>query len=403
MKKIYLILLLLPLFAGAVDYPGNGGMGFAPPSTTGTIGGSNLAVTDNGTTITFTLTKGAANFTDVLVIYIDNNLGGGFASTFDINDDADGNRIAISGRNGGNKTVFNFTGSFRPQYAIAAGPVTGFGGVWGLATGGPNSLNYINSVNFTPNATQTNAVYTMTLNKTDIGIDPSAAVSFNFLVTYISNSAFRSNEGIGFTAPTNNPAFTDFSASSSYAYPSGVLPVSILNLQKSSLAEYGKLTLTTSDETNVKQYDLEASADAVNWQKISTINSFGNQNGSNYELADNRLLRTNQFYRVKAVSFSGQVTFSNVVRINTQNADNITLQSNVVQSELVFNISQDVPSRIKISIIDMSGKLVTQASKVGVSGFSQQRLDLGQLSTGMYIVVFEESNNQKHSTRFIKQ
>lgn len=44
MKKIYLILFLLPLFAGAVDYPGNGGGGFG-----GAIGGSTLAVTDNGT------------------------------------------------------------------------------------------------------------------------------------------------------------------------------------------------------------------------------------------------------------------------------------------------------------------------------------------------------------------
>lgn len=397
MKKLYLILLLLPLFAGAVDYPGNGGGGFG-----GAIGSSTLAVTDDGTNINFTLTKGAGDFGNVLVIYIDNKLGGGFGSTSGFSDANDGLRRAISGFDGGvNRSIMNFTGSFKPQYAIAAAPVESFGGVWQLANGGGNSLIFRNSVNLTPNNSINSATYTMSLNKADIGI--TGLVDFNFVATFISNTAFRADEGIGFTNPGTNPGFGNISITSSYGYPSGVLPLSILNLQKASSSELGKLTLTTSDETSVKQYELEASSDAINWQKISTILSKGNLNGSSYELIDSRQLRTIQFYRVKAVAYSGESKLSNVVRISVVNADNISLQSNVVQSELIFNITQDAPASLKISVIDMSGKLVTQAAKVVVSGFSQQRLNVAQLATGMYIVVFEESTDQKYTTRFIKQ
>lgn len=328
-------------------------------------------------------------------------MGGGFASTSGFSDALDGLRRAISGFDGTNRSIMNFTGAFRPQYAIAAAPVETFGGVWQLANGGDNSLGFISTVNLTPNNSQISATYTMTLAKSAIGI--TGAVNFNFVATFISNTAFRADEGIGFANPGTNPGFGNINVSSSYAYPSGVLPVSILNLQKSSAAEYGKLTLITSDETSVKQYELEASSDAVNWQKISTISAARSLNGSSYELADSRLIRTNQFYRVKAISFTGEFKYSNVVRIVIKNGENISLQSNVVQSELVFNISQDASASIKISVIDMSGRLVTQSSKVVANGFSQQRLNVDQLATGMYIVVFEESNNQKYSTRFIKQ
>ena len=234
MKKIYFILLLLPLFAGAVDYPGNGGGGFG-----GAIGGSTLGVTDDGTNITFTLTKGSGNFTDVLVIYIDNKLGGGFGSTSGFSDAADGLRRAISGFDGGsNRSIMNFTGSFKPQYAIGAAPVETFGGVWQLANGANNSLIFRSSVNLTPNNSQNAATYTMTLNKADIGI--TGTIDFNFVATFISNTAFRADEGIGFTNPGSNPGFGNISITSSYAYPSGVLPISILNLQKtiSNLRKY---------------------------------------------------------------------------------------------------------------------------------------------------------------------
>lgn len=401
MKKIYtLLMLLLPLSMMAqINYLGNTRSGFG-----GTVGNGSFNISDNGTNITLVFTRGSANFNDALIIYIDNGLGGGFASTAGFIDAGDVLRKAISGFNGGfNRSVVNFPNGFRPQFAIAASTVQSFGGLWGLANGTNNSLNFVGSVNLTPTSPANATTFTMTFSKASIGI--TGAVNFNFLATYtsLSDEGFRSNEGIGFTGPTNNPGFNPLNPTSFFNYPTGALPVSILNLERATGAELGKLFFTTSDESSVSRYDIEASNDAVNWLKISSINSRNSLNGSRYDVVDSRATKSTQFYRIKAVSFTGEVKFSNVVKIAADNKEKITLATNVVQSQLVFNTMMEETSRINISVMDMSGRIVTNQTTTLLGGFSQQRMSIANLATGMYIVVFDDSKGYRQSAKFIKQ
>src|SRR6266487_1777283 len=129
----------------AATYSGNGNSGFGGP-----IGLGSLTLTDNGTTVSGTVNKGPNGFNDVLVIYIDSQAGG-FADTSGFADGADGLRKAISGFDGGgNRSLMTFNGML-PDYAIALGPVSdNFGGLWQLANGGVNSLNFVASVNLNP-------------------------------------------------------------------------------------------------------------------------------------------------------------------------------------------------------------------------------------------------------------
>ncbi len=88
------------LSAMATTYNGNGNTGFGGP-----IGLGSLSLTDNGTTISGTITKGPNGFNDVLVLYID-SISGGFASTAGFSDAGDGLRKAISGFDGSNRSQF---------------------------------------------------------------------------------------------------------------------------------------------------------------------------------------------------------------------------------------------------------------------------------------------------------
>src|SRR5438128_1099948 len=128
----------------AATYSGNGNSGFGGP-----IGLGSLTLTDNGTTVSGTVNKGPNGFNDVLVIYLDSQ-GGGFSDTSGFGDNGDGLRKAISGFDGGNRSLLTFSGML-PDYAIALGPSSdSFGGLWQLANGGANSLNFISSVNLNP-------------------------------------------------------------------------------------------------------------------------------------------------------------------------------------------------------------------------------------------------------------
>ncbi|MDR3456101.1 MAG: PEP-CTERM sorting domain-containing protein [Verrucomicrobiae bacterium] len=186
-------LLSLGLAAQATTYSGNGNNGFGGP-----IGDGSLTLTDDGTTLTGTVTKGPNGFNDVLVIYID-TVAGGFTTSAGFTDSGDGLRKAISGFDGGsNRSTLNFAAGFAPDYAIALGPASdSFGGLWTLVDGGSHTFD--SSVNLTPTGTTTAATYTFSLSLASIGLTPGAGQSFELFGTYISNSGYRADEAVAGT------------------------------------------------------------------------------------------------------------------------------------------------------------------------------------------------------------
>ncbi len=187
---VLLISLSLPI--QAATYSGNGNSGFGGP-----IGLGSLTLTDDGTTVSGTVNKGPNGFNDVLVLYI-NSIGGGFSDTSGFADGADGLRKSISGFDGGaNRSLLTMPSGFLPDYAIALGPSSdNFGGLWQLANGGANSLNFVASVNLNPTGNNNSPTYTFSFNVSQIGLTPNSGVTFGLLGTYTSNSGFRSDEAI---------------------------------------------------------------------------------------------------------------------------------------------------------------------------------------------------------------
>src|SRR4051812_6227825 len=100
-KKLAFALCVVSASAAmATTYPGNGATGFG-----GTLGAGSLTLTDNGTTISGTLTTGGA-FNDTVVLYIDSTAGGA-TSTAGFTDTADGGRKSISAFDGTNRATIN--------------------------------------------------------------------------------------------------------------------------------------------------------------------------------------------------------------------------------------------------------------------------------------------------------
>ncbi|MFZ9915633.1 MAG: putative metal-binding motif-containing protein, partial [Phycisphaerales bacterium] len=189
-----------PSNCASIDVGGNGKSSFG-----GAIGGSTLNVAIDGGDWVFTLTKGAGDFGDALVLYFDTKVGG-FASTSGFTDTGSGAdylRKAVSGFDGTNRSTVNFPTGFSADYAIAMSPGTGaqFGGAWALVNGG--SHTYLTSVNLTPSNSTTSATYTFRIARSQFGI--SSGGTFKMVGTYLNASnAFRSNEGYGEGLPSTN-------------------------------------------------------------------------------------------------------------------------------------------------------------------------------------------------------
>lgn len=205
--------------SNARTYSGNGRGGFGGP-----VGGSTLEIDDDGTTMTWTFTKGPGNFNDVMVIYLDTP--GGFlgrTSTADINDTADPGRRAISNAGSGDLT---FPSGFGTEYAITV--ETGFIGLWSI----PAVEQFSGTITNLPAPTSlgttfssTDSSFSFTLDLADIG----NVSTFDFIITYGNGSAngntamFSSDEAYGGNITGGNPGTNAFSISSYETYANNTI------------------------------------------------------------------------------------------------------------------------------------------------------------------------------------
>ena len=216
--KRNIIVFLLLIFSAyglsaQVTYNGNGNTGFG-----GVLGNGNFSISDDGTEVTITFTKGPDNFNDALVIYIDSE-SGGFSSTANFTDSGDELRRAISGFDGGTRSTVNFPEGFEADHAIAAKP-NNFGGLWSLVNNG--SHVFTASVDLNPNNTNSNATYTMKFDFSEIN-SSAGSNSFKFVATYLNpnSNLFRSDEAIGDGISSGNPGATDITFTTYFEYSSG--------------------------------------------------------------------------------------------------------------------------------------------------------------------------------------
>lgn len=189
-----LALALSAVTASATNYAGNGGTGFG-----GNVGLGSLSVTSNLTnnTYTFSFSTGNAKTTfdgaNSFVLYLD-TAPGGFTSTTTFTDSADNGRSAISGynNNGGNpsRALVNFASGFGAEFGISF--EDGYIGMFGLAAGGNNSLNYVTGIAPNPDASP----FTLTVTAAQLGLTSANSI-LNFVGTYTSTAAYRSNEAVG--------------------------------------------------------------------------------------------------------------------------------------------------------------------------------------------------------------
>lgn len=209
---------MLSIFLGLslsaqTTFSGNGNGGFGGP-----VGNSTLVFDDDGTTITGTFTKGGGDFNDALVIYISYGAPGRSIINFEVNDQGDDLRRAISSA-GSDASDITFPPGFEAVYAIAIN--AGFGGLWSIPNSGLVSNNELFFIKGVGNPTSpTQGSFTFSFDWSDIGL--SSGDSFQFVATYLnSGNGFTSNEGYGDGLPSGNPGTNDVTFSTYFSYPTG--------------------------------------------------------------------------------------------------------------------------------------------------------------------------------------
>lgn len=255
-----------------------------------------------------------------------------------------------------------------------------------------------------------------------IAVTPATSITGNYYlaVEQITNSV---NMGMGYQ--TENPirANTFFAkntggtiSASSFKFMlentfTSTLPVALTNFTGSKVGNTNKLIWNTLGEQNNNGFELQRSADALNFSQIHFISSKAiNGNSSNnlqYEFIDEQPLKGNNYYRLKQIDKDGKSSNSNVVLIKGEKTASLNINNlypNPVKDKLNLIISNEKNRKVDFIITDLSGKIVLKLSQQSLVGDSNISLNVEKLSSGSYILkAICDDGCESPLRKFVKQ
>lgn len=179
----------------------------------------------------------------------------------------------------------------------------------------------------------------------------------------------------------------------------GVLPVNLVSFSAQLISNDVKLKWQTASEIENDHFEIERS---FNGKDFSVIGQRAANNGnmtSDYELSDIDAALQGAgklFYRLKIVSTTGKVEYSKtvIILLDKKGAFVTGILPNPFAEEI--NVGVNVPRNgiMRVSLVDMTGRVLHRKDIRVVKGFSTQTLDrVGYLAKGIYSLVIDYEGN----------
>jgi hypothetical protein len=194
--------------------------------------------------------------------------------------------------------------------------------------------------------------------------------------------ATAGSAGLIQTTPSTMPAFPVCT----------VLGANFLSTSVSSKNNNNMLNWTVADDAKVHQYNIERSADGIEFVSISTVlpQSPGNNNPYQFTDADaaTRIGEPLLYYRIKLVQMNGHIIYSQVMQIKSSlHVTGLTLTPNPVADFTTLYFLADNLAAISVQVVDLKGKTVWKNKYSAGVGMNMLPLNnLQALPDGVYIV-----------------
>jgi asparagine N-glycosylation enzyme membrane subunit Stt3 len=179
------------------------------------------------------------------------------------------------------------------------------------------------------------------------------------------------------------------------------MPLSFLSIKAIQKAQAVDISWKVAFEQGVSKYEVERSANGIDFSVIGTVNSKGNSNTPvEYGFPDTKPLEGVAYYRVKSIE-NGGGKYSPIVKVNTINEKAaVSIYPNPVKDKLRISL-QNHPSFEKgtITVRNSQGKTIMQVVNASVNGYI---LDVDRLAPGMYILALTSNNGETLIEKFVK-
>jgi hypothetical protein len=168
------------------------------------------------------------------------------------------------------------------------------------------------------------------------------------------NAQFSSNGSEGWIISDTVSQFSPFRLGS---IGGNSLPVKLIQFSAKQAGETHSLTWESADETNFHRYEVEQSANGVDFHVAGMVTGKGK--ASNYSITLPSTNWATTFYRLKMIDLDGTFSFSQIQSI-VSNDLGISMVWNTNNGIGSVQLNASYSSNIKICILGMSGQMIHQ-------------------------------------------
>ncbi|MEO8769745.1 MAG: T9SS type A sorting domain-containing protein [Ferruginibacter sp.] len=185
-----------------------------------------------------------------------------------------------------------------------------------------------------------------------------------------------------------------------------ILPVTFTNISATRNSEKSiSVEWKTANETGIDKYEIERSADGRMFTKISMEMPKANNGSSvSYNYPDESPLMQDNFYRIRAISVSGLVQYSAIVKVATKNAGkSISVYPNpVVGKKMAVSFVNQPAGEYNVQLSNIVGQVVYKDKLVVNSSNTVKTISLdGSIAAGTYQLVITAADGTKNVERVV--
>ncbi len=179
----------------------------------------------------------------------------------------------------------------------------------------------------------------------------------------------------------------------------GPVPLNLLSFTGRKEKEIVKLNWRTENEINTHHFEVQRSANGIDFTNIGTVSAFNTSGQHNYIFDDANPLKQLSFYRLKQIDINGSFTYSNIVKINVDDTKyQLRIYPNPTANKLMIDWNGS-GKNILIKIMDSKAAVIETKN---VSAASLVTVNVSSLTQGLYYIELNDGEIVKRSS-FIKQ
>ncbi|MFL5744713.1 MAG: T9SS type A sorting domain-containing protein [Niastella sp.] len=163
------------------------------------------------------------------------------------------------------------------------------------------------------------------------------------------------------------------------------LPVTLISFKAALNGEVVNVTWKTSLEENIKQFEVERSANGIDFTTIGMVKP----GQTTYLFTDKQPLTGYNYYRLKSIDIDGGYKYSFVVMVNVKNDANIisSLYPNPGNGNIQLKLQGVIEGNVQVQVIDQQGRpIVTKQYGVQHAAEFKTPIVLSGLGKGTYIL-----------------